>query len=106
VQVELPEELANDVHSVLFRAAKPIRVATRYYTTFKTSKRFLQDSTDIREIEFRDAESNLLPQWLKDSGGEKQNFVFYPFGARYQYVYIGFGTNGDIAGVLPVQGPI
>ncbi len=108
VEVELPEdtEQSDEIRSDLFRAAKPMRTATQYYKAFTAGDAFLQDHADIREIEHRDKNTKLLPTWLEKHKGDKQDFLFYPFGARYQYVYLGFDTSGKKIGVLKVQGPV
>ena len=108
VQVELPEDPleAGDIRAELFQASKPMRVATQFYRPFDANEAFLQQHVDIREIEFRDEESKLLAGWLKQHKGKKQDFLFYPFGARYQYIYMGFDTKGELVDVLPVEGPV
>ena len=108
VQVELPEDKVESgiIQSDTFRAGTPMRAATAYYKPFNADAVFLTQSRDIREIKHRDAETQYLPGWLEKHQGQSDDFLFYPFGARYEYLYIGFDKTGKKIDILPVEGPI
>lgn len=107
VQIVLPEDSVGSgiIQSDIFREGRPMRTATRYYKAFEANETFLNASADIREIEFRDTKTKLLPNWLKEHQGNAEDFLFYPFGARYQYVYFAFDQRGEKVAILPVNGP-
>jgi hypothetical protein len=108
VRVDLPDDpiAQSEVRETAWKAGMPLRLLTERYVPFAIDERFWKEAYDPAEIEARDWEHAIVPRWLADRGGELGDYRFYPFGARYKYVFVGYrnGTN-DLMGLLEVPAP-
>ena len=47
------------------------------------------------------------PRWLDDHRGELNDYLFFPFGTRYSYIFIGIDAETrDVMGLLHTPGPV
>jgi hypothetical protein len=88
-------------------ARRPLHSFTERYRPFDGSLLPSSDATDPALLRELDRESNALADWQANHSGTADDYVFYLYGARYRYVYLGFDkVTGRFAGVLNVNAPV
>ena len=108
VRVDLPTDpiAQADVRGSMWKAGTPMRLATERYAPFETNASFWSEAHDLADVEERDWEQTILPRWLATHGGEIADYRFYPYGARYKYVFVGFRVGeSEPVGMLDVAAP-
>ena len=78
-----------------------LRLLAERYMPFAPNQDFLNSGFDQKELIDRDRDSQAIPEWLATHGGSVDDYIFYPFGARYKYAFLGFHrANGALVGLL------
>jgi hypothetical protein len=97
LRVDLPDDpfAQSEIRESAWKSGLPLRLLTERYRPFEVDDRFWKESFDVEEIRERDWEHTILPRWLTERGGTLADYRFYPYGARYKYVFLGYraGTN-------------
>jgi hypothetical protein len=71
---------------------------------FQANDRFRAEAHDVADLERRDAGSRKMPRWLGERGGRVEDYRFYLFGTRYEYVFLAYGARTDeLVGVLDID---
>jgi hypothetical protein len=109
LKIALPDEL--DKQTTIRRHAlqqrQPLRTFAEHYSPFTAADVDLDDAFPIDELRDRDQETGQIPLWLADNGGALEDYAFYPFGARYEYVFLGIDRRDrQIKGLLRTPAPL
>jgi len=109
VTVNLPEDLdeLSKLRGDALRSGGSMRVLTDYYVPFDESQLVLDDAYSLEFIRERDIEYGHIAKWQAEHPGELEDYAFFPLGARYSYLFIGFRREPlEHAGLLYTPGPI
>jgi len=109
VMVELPDDLneETDFRRDMLKAGKRLVVAVDRYVPFDpNAPAVLEQPYDMDELLSRDAISQQVPGWLKKYGGTLGEYRFYPYGTRFNYVFLGFkNETSELLGILGTPAP-
>ncbi len=90
----------------MLRAGRPLRTRTDLYRSFDAAELPINDAAPMRDLVDLDRETGALASWQTDHPGSLDDYVFYAYGARYKYVYLGFERDTRrFVGVLDVNAP-
>lgn len=102
--VALPEGLAEQsrVRQRAFAEGKPLRAYAELYEPLtKAGLNIEREAFDTTELQKRSPD--LLEDWVERHDGKLQDYAFFPFGARYGYIFLGVErASGELAGVLDI----
>lgn len=107
ILVDMPADpiAQSDARRKMMDQQLPVALLTEYYRPFDTSNAlFTDDSTAFAEIEARDHENSGAETFFQQHGGSAEDYLFYPYAARYEYYYLGFSTRTrELAGPLIIH---
>lgn len=110
LMVEIPEDINEqaDLRRQMFAQQKILALATDRYKAFdQKASDFVSQPYDVEKLIDRDQVSQQIPMWLARYGGTLADYRFYPFGSRYNYVFLGYRANGSqLLGVLETPAPV
>jgi hypothetical protein len=62
-----------------------------------------REGFDVEELATLDAESGTLTAWLSEHGGSLSDYSFFPYGARYDFVFLAVSRKSrQIVGMLDI----
>lgn len=106
VAVVLPEDLAEQgkVRGEALRSRTPLRALAEYYEPLSFEMLNAdKEAIAIEELKQRNQGAAKLEAWSKQHAGQPADYAFFPFGARYEYFFLGVSKEtGEIAGLLDV----
>ncbi len=106
VMVDLPDDVAaqHTIRRDALQNQRTLETLTQYYQPFDPlHPDVVSQAFDTRELQERDTVREVLPAWLEEHGGTTDDYRFYPFGARYQYIYLVLDREtGHVADVLGI----
>jgi hypothetical protein len=109
VMVDVPEDVIEqaDFRRQMFKAGKRLVIAVDRYVPFDPHAAAVTDDPyEPATLLERDAASQSIPQWLSRYGGTLEDYRFYPFGTRFNYVFLGFRANSsELIGILDTPAP-
>ncbi len=104
--VKLPEDFAaqSEIRTRALQSKVPLRaMAALYQPMTYADLNAPSEGFDIATLQSRDKEEN-LQEWVLQHGGSLDDYTFFPYGARYAYVFLGFERHEQsLAGVLNLQ---
>jgi hypothetical protein len=109
VVVELPEDPAaqSEIRRRALMSRRSLRTLVEHYQplTFDALQ-VEREAFDPAELQSRDQQTRQLPVWLAEHGGSLEDYAFFPFGSRYDYIFLGLSReNGEILGLLRTPAP-
>ena len=107
--IEMPEDLNTQVQirKQALQRQQPLRTFAERYVPFAPADVNLDEAFPMNELQDRDQETEQIPLWLADNGGALEDYAFYPFGARYEYIFVGIDRrDGQIKGLLRTPAPL
>jgi len=107
VQVDLPDDpiAQSDIRSQMLRSGTPLRLLTERWAPFAPGAEFAS-SYDQKVLLERDRATHEVSRWVSVHGGSVDDYRFYPYGARYKYVYLAFRiSTSECVGILDVDVP-
>ncbi len=100
--VKLPEDYGeqSEIRSRALRNRVPLRALVERYEPFKYQD--LRASKEaVPQENLRERDGELMYRWVSRHGGTLDDYAFFPYGARYAYVFIGVSTERrSVVGVL------
>jgi hypothetical protein len=109
ITLELPDDLhaQSDIRGAALRAGKPLHTFAEYYVAFDSSAVNVDGAFAVDELRDRDRETQQIPVWLEQHGGELSDYAFFPMSTRYAYVFLGFHkTEQTFLGILNTPAPL
>ncbi|MDH3644192.1 MAG: hypothetical protein OES38_18950 [Gammaproteobacteria bacterium] len=110
LSIELPEDLGEEValRKQALQTQRPLRTLVDRYMPFSPDQLDLEnDAFSIDELQDRDQETKQIPIWLAENGGALEDYAFFPFGTRYEYIFIGVDRrDGQVKGLLKTPAPL
>lgn len=108
IRVELPEAQEENIRAnALFVDKVPLRMLSDYYEPFDLERIDVGDAYDAEELKERDAEIDAIPEFLSEHGGKFDDYVYFPFGTRYAYIFLAVDrATRNVAGLLHTPGPL
>jgi hypothetical protein len=108
VEVQLPDDpiVQSDVRSSALKSGVPLRLATDRWVPLASDATLVANDYDATELHQRDAATHEVSRWATAHGGAIDDFRFFPFGARYKYVYLAYrAATNECVGLLDVDVP-
>ncbi|MDP6376809.1 MAG: hypothetical protein QF921_12085 [Pseudomonadales bacterium] len=108
VTVVLPEDPQEEagIRALMFLTERPLNTAHEYYVPFdRWDPELHEHAYSLDEIRERDQETQVLPVWLAQHGGEASDYRYYPFGTRYSYAFLAMSKDTAMVDLLDVPGP-
>lgn len=106
VAVDLPEDPAEQskVRARALGTRTPLRaLSDRYEPLSFESLNSNEEAFAYAGLIERDTDEESLQGWLDEYGGELEDYAFFPYGARYQYVFLGVSKRDEaVVGLLEV----
>lgn len=91
----------------MLRAGRPLSTRSDLYRPFDASVLPIEDAAPMHDLEDLDRETGSLASWQSEHPGNLDDYLFYAYGARYKYVYLGFErATRRFVGVLDVNAPV
>ena len=110
VVVELPEnpESQSEIRLRGVQSQTPLRVMIdRYEPLTYDAMQVEREAFDHDELRKRDAQAEQIPGWLDRHGGQLEDYAFFPFATRYEYVFLGVSkAQQRIVGLLRTPAPL
>lgn len=104
VIVELPDDYAvqSEIRQRAIQERTPLRTQAEYYVPFEYERLDPDAEALGREaLQERERETGDLSAWLARHGGDADDYAFFRFGARYQYLILGVSrADGRIVGLM------
>ena len=98
VTVKLPDDLSaqSEIRREALQTRRPLKTAAKFYVPFKTGHvDFNRDGLSAGTLAEIDQE--LLNEFLRNHGGSLADYVFLPFGTRYERAVIAIRrTSGEL----------
>ena len=83
----------------------PLRFLVSRYEPFEMNVEEFAEEFPLAEIRKKDVEHGYLEQWQTEHPGALEDYVFFPLGSRYSYLFIGFErSSAQFAGLLKTPG--
>ncbi|MCZ6619158.1 MAG: hypothetical protein O7E57_13615 [Gammaproteobacteria bacterium] len=108
--VKLPEDLTaqSDIRRRALQQRQPLRTFSALYSPFDARE------IDVEKEAFpysvlidRDQKTKNIPLWLSEHGGQLEDYAFFPFATRYEYIFLGVDKRkGQLVGVLKTPAPV
>ncbi len=110
VTVQLPQDIdaAQALRRSALRKQQPLRTFAQRYVPFSTEHLNLDgDLISPAELTDRDQDSGQTPLWLDRHGGTLEDYVFFPFRGRHNFVFVGVNRRDKtIRGLLKTPAPL
>jgi hypothetical protein len=110
VSVKIPEDLTDQgiVRKDALDSGKPLRTLADLYVPFSTEDLdFERDPYPNEKLVDRDRDTKDIPRWLAEHGGSLEDYAFYRFGTRYQFIFVGVNkSTREVKGILTTPGPL
>lgn len=109
VAVNLPDDVneLSQLRGDAFRSGGSMRVLTELYVPFDDSQLIVADAYPLENIRQRDIEYGKIADWQAQHSGAMEDYVFFPLGTRYKYMFIGYQREPlKYAGLLYTPGPL
>lgn len=104
VLVDLPEDpfAQADIRREAIQRKIPLRAMAELYVPLEYGQLNADEEALDREVlERLDREHGALSEWLVRQGGSLEEYAFFPYGARYDYVILAFSrASGEPAGLV------
>jgi hypothetical protein len=104
VSVDISEDptIQSELRRRALQTNQPLRTMSELYIPFNPEHlEFDKDPTPTSTILDRDRDTQDVPRWLADHGGQIDDYAFYRFGARYQFIFIGVDkATHKVKGIL------
>lgn len=104
VIVALPDDFAEQsrIRQQAFAEGRPLRAYPELYEPMTREGMNLErEAFDTQDLQKRDP--GLLDDWVDRHGGSLADYAFFPFGARYGYIFLGVEReSGELVGVLDI----
>ncbi|NJN51841.1 MAG: hypothetical protein HC809_08785 [Gammaproteobacteria bacterium] len=108
IEVALPDDPfeQSDIRVQMLREKRPLRLMAERYQPFDPQRLKAKDAVEAAELTSREESTGLLTKWVHEHGGSAADYRFYPFGARYKYVYLAFAAQPERPlGLLEITSP-
>ncbi len=108
LMVNVPEDVfeQSELRREMFANGRILALATDRYEPFDpAAAAFVEAPYDRSVLVDRDQTVQQIPRWLAAHGGDLDEYRFYPYGSRYQYVFLGY-RDDELLGVLSTPAPI
>ena len=108
--VKLPVDFAaqSNIRRQALVQKQPLRTFSTLYSPFDASQIDVEKEAFPYELLVdRDQKFRNIPQWLSEHGGQLEDYAFFPFATRYEYVFLGVDKkSGHLTGVLKTPAPV
>lgn len=104
VMVDLPRDYhaQAEIRQRAIQEGTPLRTLAAYYAPFNYTRLNAEvEALDSAALQKREQRTGDVSSWLRRHGGQIDDYAFFRFGARYQYLILGVSrANGDIVGLM------
>ncbi len=110
LMVDVPTDVIEeaDFRREMMRKRQRLVLAVDRYVPFDPGTAAVTEQpygTD--ELLARDAETQQIPRWLAKHGGSLEDYRFYPYGTRFNYLFLGYrADDSELLGILETPAPI
>lgn len=106
VVVDVPRDRAeqSNIRRLAYEKGVPLRALAELYVPL-THERLNADkeAIDLAHLEQLDRGAQTVSRWLADHGGTFEDYDFFPYGARYEYVFLAVSRHSrEIVGLLKI----
>ncbi|NOX49271.1 MAG: hypothetical protein GXP16_01885 [Gammaproteobacteria bacterium] len=107
IAVAMPQDITEQTafRKKMFGSGRTLSTATQHYKPFDpTDPLFTDDPRDMDVVRKREGGEKALNDWVKEHGGNIEDYNFYTYSTRYAYRYMGFSkSSGEMIGFLSIQ---
>jgi hypothetical protein len=108
VKVQLPEDYEEQsiIRGEMLRNNRMLATLSDRYVPFTPADLDDHEARNLSEVEDQDRNSHTLETWTSRHGGIPGDYLFFVFGARYKFAYLGFHAQPrQLAGFLDTRAP-
>ena len=110
IQVSVPEDAHEHaaLRRSMMRGQQQMNLATEHYAALDASRaEFAAEAASREDLLERDQIEQGIPVFLREHGGELDDYLFFPIATRYNYYHLAFRkSDQQLVGILRTPGLI